>query len=143
MKNKITIKVDIQVDKGPRVEISQSLELEGYDPFRITVPFKQNNNPGTAELDIGLGPRVRLLLIKTPMNLEEGRQLDLSYTINEEDQKIPLDEPHFYLGEGPVKALGEDIETITFYNEEKKPQDSTEEGVELEIFVGRNVVVVP
>jgi hypothetical protein len=143
MKDKIAIKVDIQVDKGPRVEISQSLELEGYDPFSVMVPFKKNNVPGTAVLDIGLGTQVRFLLIKPPMNLKEGRNLQLSYKINKQNPIISLDEPHFYLGKGPVSVLGTDIETITFSNDEEKPQDSTEEGIGIEIFAGRNVVVVP
>ena len=101
MKNKIAIKVDIQVEKGPKVEISQSLELEGYDPFRVTVPFQKSGNPGTAELDIGLGRRVRFLLIKPPINVETGK---LTYKINKKDPEISLDEPHFYLGKGPVSA---------------------------------------
>ncbi|MHC4203026.1 MAG: hypothetical protein ACYSTT_00125 [Planctomycetota bacterium] len=127
MPAKINCAIDVQVDGGPKVSLSQTVNVEAYGNIEVTV------TDGTDGEDVLILPdgtdQVKFLLIRS-----NRYGADLSYSVNaaeaDSTKRIRLDSPQLLMGEGAVNILGDPPHTLFFYN--NLGQDAT-----IQILVGR------
>jgi hypothetical protein len=130
MAEKISWTLSAEVDKGPRISVSDALWVDAYDKIGVTVGAGEDE---TVEVQPGGAGRVQFLLITTKQFSD-----DLTYKVNdgedeEEAHPVKLDGPQMLVGDGAVGLLGEAPKTFTFTND-------LDQVVDVQILVGRQAV---
>ena len=102
MAKKITWALNIQVAEGPRIAVSNTVEVPAYDEVEVVIPDAAADEE--VEIQPGGADQVQFLLIRA-----QPYGNDLSYKVNDATaDAITLDTPQLYLGAGAVALLGTD-----------------------------------
>lgn len=102
----IDVGIKVQIKGGAILSDSRLLEIEATDKIDIVIPA------GTAEaLSVEIQPsedpkKVHLLFIQSSL-YSEGDDKKVTYTIDDGDTEIDLDQPQLYLGSGAISVLGD------------------------------------
>jgi hypothetical protein len=140
----IAFSLNVQVDGGPQILVSEKKSVEAYDKIEVTI------DPGAdglvVEIQPGAGNQVSFLLIKSNLYSENDpdpnkTQNRLTYVVSNGSQdspnKIELDKPHLFLGKGAVSVFGLAPKILKF-NSTYKESPSNPNKATIEILVGRD-----
>lgn len=128
---KISYSVTVQVAGGPSLPISGTLEVDAYEKIAITVPAKQNNVDGTAEVTVSPGALADTVLLLITASAVDGSQKFKTSAQNAND--IPINGPVTLIGGTACSLLDANPDKLTFTNTAGK--DAT-----ITILVGRKAV---
>lgn len=128
MGEKISWMLNVQVQGGPKIAASDTIEVDAYDKFEAKVLVGETK-------EIQLQPsddvtKVDLILIKPDKPHE-----DLTYTINALTDSIKLDAAQLLIGEGAVSLFAEVPTKLVITN--GSPAD-----VFIQILVGREAITL-
>jgi hypothetical protein len=121
---KITYKLNVEVAEGPKLGITQSLDVEAYDVINIDV-----DPGGTPDVDVAQG-NVQFLLISLAQPYPTEHPL--TYKVKGQADTFTLDAPHLLLGGGVKDLLGKLPEVLQFANDGNNPK------LTVQILVGRD-----
>jgi hypothetical protein len=133
MPEKITWSISAQVASGPRMKESQTMEVEAYDKFRVTI----ENDETEKEIEVipGNSNNACFLIISSDKyNDTTDAGVNLNFKVNDTgNPSINLDAPIFLIGKGATGMLesGNAPQKFFFSN-------SLGEAVNIEILVGRD-----
>lgn len=103
----IDIGIKVQIKGGAIISDSRLLEIQATDKIDVVIPA------GTTEaLNVEIQPsedpkKVHLLFIQSSLYSEDDADKKVTYTIDEGDKEIELDQPQLYLGSGAISVLGD------------------------------------
>ena len=123
---KINVLTQIVVPNGPKMDLSQSLEVEALAKIDITIPASE------ADMEVQLQPggsgKVQFLLINANWFGDT-----LSYKVNDAtaDERI-LDQPHLFVGTGAASFV-ENGEPASLFFSNSAPDDA-----KIEILLARD-----
>jgi hypothetical protein len=104
---KINWNVMARAEAGPEIAASDAIDVDAYDKLEVTIPDAANKRA------VNIAPvkwsSVQFLALNP-------RKADASLTYESGGTKIPLDGPHFLVGAGAVKLLGNGDATLKFSN---------------------------
>ena len=132
MATRITLKVDLAVEKGPSSTLTRELDIDAYDLLKFTVPAGDNATPGTITVDVQPGQISRLEVLSITSTLYSDL---LTYKIDGAGGDVSLDAPHLFVGGGAVQLLGATAKQFVFTN-----RAGTDKPASVQILVGRNAV---
>lgn len=127
MPEKINWTTDVQIVGGPRIVVSQTVNVDAYD--KIDVVVAEGTDENEVQVQPGGPGQVQFILIKS-----SKYDAALTYSVNAPEassvDRIKLDALQVLIGEGAVGLLGASPQTLYFYNH--MGQDVT-----IQIIVGR------
>jgi hypothetical protein len=121
----VSWELNIKVSGGPQIAESDTLTVEAYEEIRLIIENKAQDKKIEVQLD-GAG-QIMFVLITSSKYLDDK----VSYALKSGGDKIILDAPHFFIGEGIIKSLGKLPKEIFVTNK-------LDENVTLTILVGRD-----
>lgn len=113
MSEKINWTLSVQVVGGPKISVSQTMEVEAYDKIDVTVPGGDDTTPGTATVEVqpGGASQVKFLLITS--SLYDAK---LTYKVNGGTEAVKLDALQLLMGSGAVGLLETTPQQLAFTN---------------------------
>lgn len=127
MPERINWATDVQIVGGPRIVVSQTVNVDAYD--KIDVVVADGDDDKDIQVQPGGAGQVQFILIKS-----NKYDAALTYSVNAPEanpvERIKLDALQVLIGEGAVGLLGASPQTLYFYNH--VGQDVT-----IQIIVGR------
>jgi hypothetical protein len=124
MAEKITWSASVVISSGPRVSVSDSLQVEAYD--KVTITVESTNENVEVELQPGAADKVMFFMIKSSLYHEK-----LTYTVEGSTKDLALDAPHLLVGAGAISLLDTDPTKLTLRNDSGDPAT-------IEVIVGRS-----
>ena len=124
MGEKISWMLNVQVEGGPRISASDTINVDAYDKFEITV------EAGEADKSMALQPSTEIAKIDLILIKPDKPHPDLNYKINSLSDPVKLDAMQLLIGEGAVGLFAEVPTQLVFTN-------GSSENVSIQILVGR------
>lgn len=131
MLEKINWSFNVQVVSGPRMSLSQTIEVEAYDKIQVTV--EDDGNEKEVQIQPGGSGQVSFLLIKSDKYDETKLTYYAKDNTGTSGLPVNLDMPHFLTGKGAVAMLVGAPESLFFKNDLGADNAAT-----IQILVGRD-----
>ena len=130
MSEVINVTVSAKVKNGPSITFSNSLKIDAYDKFNVSVA-----SGATKTIQILPSGTTAVLFLLITSSQYSNDTDKISYKVNGAGSPINVDTPQNFIGEGSLSALDDSKvpETLEFTN------DLTDD-VDIQILVGRNAV---
>ena len=135
MPTNISWKLNVEVQGGPKVAESKTVQVEAFDRIEVTVPDSSAvATPTPTEIDVqpGAAGKIKLLLIRSSAYSD-----DLVYQVHNTtaDERV-LNEALFLVGKGSLDFLEDGTAPL----DKLFVTNTTGQNVVLEIIVGRSAV---
>lgn len=105
---KIDVTLKVQVQDGPIINDSTSLDIEASGKIDVLLPPGTVNTPLVVEVQPSAAAgQVKLVMVKSSLYSDSANDQKITYSVDGLDKEIELDQPHLYLGSGAVSTLGD------------------------------------
>jgi hypothetical protein len=126
----IKANLSVQIPGGPQINAAQSLKLEAYKYFDVSLDKDQ----ATEIITLTEVKKLSLILVKATFTLAKDSTSKLMYKIGDGGTLVELDAPLLLLGSW-VGALSEDTLKISF-ELKPAPANDSKDTVKIEIITG-------
>jgi hypothetical protein len=111
---RISYSVTVQVAGGPSIPVAGVLEVDAYEKIAVTVPAKQGNANGTADVTVSPGNLAHTLLLLITASVADG---SLHFKTSAQGAAdMPITGPVTLIGGTACSLLGADPDKLTFTN---------------------------
>lgn len=127
MSEKIKIYFNIDIQDGPKIDGNPEMEVDAYE--KIKVKIQKGKDKVVKLWPSDKEGEVVLLAIISDLYGDA-----ITYTVNDANDKIILDQPRLLIGKSSVAMLSSTPKQLKFSY--KNPEPDSQDNVEIKIFIG-------
>ncbi len=117
----ISVKLTVQIPGGPTIQTSQTLGVEAYESYDVSLPPESTVQLTVLPADVK--GKVKLFLVQSSLYSQTTGTDKITYSIDGKITDRELDAPQLFLGTGTIDDLGPP-QKVTFKNAYKKSQSA-------------------